>query len=176
MQVPESIKKINGKKLLCAARRTINTFVHMWIANKIVCLNRSSSCYNSHAHLTKETASFRILIGNESGRSQSVSLVWALLTCVRLLLEHWWQRRGRLRPQPNQTSCVSFPCGADCARHVFHTAGWQREIPSPMSHPPHMFKPPGWGLMATHEQRHVGILGALAIQTFSETELLRKQK
>lgn len=43
------------------------------------------------------------------GRFQSVSLVRAQLTCARLLLERWWQRHGRLRPEPNQTSCVSFP-------------------------------------------------------------------
>lgn len=70
---------------------------------------------DTDANLTKKHQLFiclsviQYLIGNASGRFQSVSLVRAQLTCVWLLLERWWQKHGRLRPEPNQTSCVSFP-------------------------------------------------------------------
>lgn len=79
-----------------------------------------------------------------------------LLTCVWLLLEHWWQRHGRLRPEPNQTSCVSFPHGTDCARHVFHTTSRQRGL----DQTPRLGS---YGHTWTRTCRHIGVL---AIQTF----------
>lgn len=76
MQLPQNIYlKIGGeeekRKLLCAAQLTINTFVRMKIANKSICLNLSFSRYNTNAHLTKETAWFRVWLGmNLEGPNQ----------------------------------------------------------------------------------------------------------